>query len=236
MYRLIYIFPVDAFARLIPKVCILVIWIVIFWHYLMDFSIMVGDKGNVIAYPQRWTSPKILSINDNGFGVAIFHKSLNNNKYTNTYNQIELAIITTFVSITTGENYDLANAELAESNTLQWYKVYFSGIVVINLFCLIPVLIERFEKAYSLTNDARLKKHIDIQTNAIIASFIMLDIDTNQRNFFHQKQHLSRAIKCKSMNIGPVHIIYGFKFVCKWQLIHDSCITKENTSIHQQTN
>ena len=84
---------------------------------------------------------------------------------------------------------------------------------MINLFCLIPVSIERLEKAYSLTNDARLKKHIDIQTNAIIASFIMLDIDTNQRNFFDQKQHLTRAIKCKSMKIGPVHIIYGLNFV-----------------------
>ena len=41
-----------AFAGYIPKVCIAVIRIVIFAHYLMDFF---GNEGNVIAH-SKWTS------------------------------------------------------------------------------------------------------------------------------------------------------------------------------------
>lgn len=108
---------------------------------------------------------------------------------------------------------------------------------MIDLFC---ALIERFEKGCSLTNDIRLKKYIGIQTHAIIASFIKLDIDTNPRNFFHQKQDLTRAIKCKNMKIGLLDIIYGFNFVqlinCKWQLIQIDGSQKETqASINKPT-
>ena len=116
------------------------------------------------------------------FGVAIFENSLNSDGFANTYSQIGFSVITTFVCITTGENYDdLVNADLDDEYTPQWYKIYFFIIIMINLFCVIPALIERFEKAYSLINNARFQKQIDIKTNAIIASFIMLDIDGNEQ-------------------------------------------------------
>ena len=81
----------------------------------MDFLTIFDDKGNVIVQ-HKWTSPKTTSISDNGFGVEMFQKSLYSQEYTNTYNQIKLSIITTFVSIAKNKNYDLINAELDEGH------------------------------------------------------------------------------------------------------------------------
>ena len=70
MCSLIYIFPVVAFDGYIAKLCIAVIRIVTFVHYLMDFWEIFDHEGNVIGHCM-WTCIANDSVNkryyDNGF-------------------------------------------------------------------------------------------------------------------------------------------------------------------------
>ena len=67
-------------------------------------------------------------------GVAIFQNSLNVNSTTNQMTDIGYAIITTFVFITSGENYnDLVNANLNDKYTSDYYKIYFFIIIMVNI-------------------------------------------------------------------------------------------------------
>ena len=150
------------------------------------------------------------------FGVAIFEKSLNSDATTNNFSDIGFAIVSIFVFITTGENYnDLVNTELDTQYTSNYYKIYFFIIIIINLFCFIPALIERFEKAYGVVNQMRHKRKRETRITAIIASFIMLDIDENQLlsknqfdRLFRWKDltsfyiYLSKTQKCDSADLS----------------------------------
>ena len=115
-------------------------------------------------------------------GSALFSQYLNSDQAINNYSQITRSLVTTFTYITTGENYNdlittIVNEELENTNSL---LSYFYIIIIINMFCLIPVLIFRFDSAYSKIGQILNERMLQIQKNAIVTSFIVLNVDNNQ--------------------------------------------------------
>ena len=81
----------------------------------------------------------------------------------------------------TGENYNnLVTTVVNSENHDGWVLLYFFLIIVINLFCVVPLLILRFDGAYSQIGKLQREKAKQARTNAMIASFIMLDANVSK--------------------------------------------------------
>ena len=89
-----------------------------------------------------------------------------------------------FTYLTTGENYNdlVTNLINNERNTTVSLilPVYYFITIGISFFCVIPVIIVRFEGLYHESEHKRFNKTIETKSNAIIASFIILDIDNSE--------------------------------------------------------
>ena len=109
-------------------------------------------------------------------GMALFQESLNIDTPINNYSQFLRSVVTTFLYITTGENYpDLVPSVQKNPVSL----VYFFTIVLINMLCVVPLLILRFQASYYDLTQLRMKIKTENAINCICAAFIMLDIDSS---------------------------------------------------------
>ncbi|ETO04562.1 hypothetical protein RFI_32836, partial [Reticulomyxa filosa] len=153
---------------------------------LQDFVFAIQKAGDVLLL---WFCLLVVVA---CLGMALFMRTLNTTQSVNNYSQLSRALVTTFVFITTGENYtSLIYGDEQGSVTLV-ILLYFLIVVVIGLFCLIPMVINRFQQSYQ---DARVAFEHSLgerKTNALVAAFVMLDIDQNGTISRQEFQNLIR--------------------------------------------
>ena len=72
-------------------------------------------------------------------GIGLFKDALNIDSSINNYSQLSRALVTSFVFITTGENYnDLVAQIITDYENSQVLLVYFFVAIVFAMFCLVP--------------------------------------------------------------------------------------------------
>jgi len=109
------------------------------------------------------------------FGLLIYRTEINTEDISSSYNDISEATITTFVFMSTGENYEsivYPALGLGKPHIFYFIMLFFIGAV-----CLVPLFIHRFEVAYRNEARERRGKTRDKRQNAIVAAFILLDVN-----------------------------------------------------------
>ncbi len=133
------------------------------------------------------------------FGVSLFGKTVNNNQSSaDSFKTIKEAVITSFVYISTSENYDdivYATMDSKYYKNKSWIilaNVIFICIifVIFGLFIFIPMIIHKFEEAFSEKKILSESKNNNRKMNAIIAAFIMLDMNGDMGIDMDEFQHL----------------------------------------------
>eukprot|EP01083_Nonionella_stella_P200895 735311_1 len=143
------------------------------------------------------------------FGQAIFCGILNPDSSTDTFTSTTRSWITSFVFVSTGENYNdvvyhaLGKGDESESPNLQSVlgngqiasgNLFFFLIVsVIGLYFFIPIIIRKFELAFDHSRDSRRDKTMKAKINALIAAFIMLDMNDDGSIDVNEFQYLVHA-------------------------------------------
>ena len=88
--------------------------------------------------------------------------------------------------MSTGENYnDLVTTVIndidKDDNRFKLIVAgYYFVIIFVSFFCIIPLIIVRFENLYHSSEERWYNQTIEMKTNAILASFILIDIDKNE--------------------------------------------------------
>ncbi len=132
------------------------------------------------------------------FGVSLFGKTVNQNASADSFRSIKEAFITSFVYISTSENYDdivyatIASEYYQNANWIILANVICICIifVIFGLFVFIPMIIHKFEEAFSEKKIHRESEHNNEKMNAIIAAFIMLDMNGDMGIDMDEFQHL----------------------------------------------
>eukprot|EP01084_Bolivina_argentea_P246427 412414_1 len=118
---------------------------------------------------------------------------------TNGFNSISYALITAFVFISTAENYSMIyNIFDSDYYSKSPYSLLLINALsfllicgLLGLFCFIPMIIHRFEEAFSECEMKQKRRDHYRKTNCIIASFIMLDMNNDMTI---DKQELKQLI------------------------------------------
>ena len=132
-------------------------------------------------------------------GVSLFGEHVNEDLSSDSFRSIQNAFITSFVYISTSENYDdIVYATMDTdyyANKKHWIilaNVIFICIlfVVLGLFIFIPMIIHKFEEAFSEKKILQEAANTNEKMNAIIAAFIMLDMNGDMGIDMDEFQHL----------------------------------------------
>eukprot|EP01083_Nonionella_stella_P239003 837014_1 len=132
------------------------------------------------------------------FGISLFGETVNYAQTADSFRSIRQAFITSFVYISTSENYDdIVYATIASDYYTKEHWIILATVVlicilfvVLGLFIFIPMIIHKFEEGFSemkILTESSLQNE---KMNAIIAAFIMLDMNGDMGIDMDEFQHL----------------------------------------------
>ncbi|ETO22581.1 hypothetical protein RFI_14613 [Reticulomyxa filosa] len=125
-------------------------------------------------------------------GVALLRKAINADKLTNNFVELAPALLTSFAFVTTGENYpDLIYGEKSGRPTLE-ILLYSMTLVVIGLFVLIPIVINRFQESFGQSREFYEEKMETQKNEALEATFLMIDTNGDKKIFKKEMYNLVR--------------------------------------------
>ena len=132
------------------------------------------------------------------FGVSLFGETVNVEQSADSFKSIQQAFITSFVYISTSENYDdivYSTIDAPYYKKKSWIilanAIFISILfVVLGLFIFIPMIIHKFEEAFSEKKILAENENNNQKMNAIIAAFIMLDMNGDMGIDMDEFQHL----------------------------------------------
>eukprot|EP01083_Nonionella_stella_P165658 551634_1 len=116
--------------------------------------------------------------------MSLFSDRVNYLSFADSFESINNAFITGFVFISTSENYAIMYDIFESEYYSDSHWVVLGNVVVVTIFfammgmfCWIPMIIDKFEQAFEESNMHHDQKHTMRKTNAIIASFVLLDFN-----------------------------------------------------------
>eukprot|EP01083_Nonionella_stella_P015704 43936_1 len=118
------------------------------------------------------------------FTMTLFRDLVHEDSFVDSFESTRSAFITAFVFITTQENYSIMydvfhSAYYATSHwmVLGYIVTCSIAFAMMGMFYWIPMIIDQFEQYFEESNMHKDKKMKQRKTNAIIASFVMLDLN-----------------------------------------------------------
>ena len=108
-------------------------------------------------------------------GTILFRSALNTTGPQSSFNNFVRAITTSFVYISTGENYtDLVYPTYEES---EWYILYFIVFTVVGLFFVLAMVIGMFQDGFKQQRIKQQREEQLFNRVGTVAAFILMDLD-----------------------------------------------------------
>eukprot|EP00808_Paulinella_micropora_P005477 g67589.t1 len=108
-------------------------------------------------------------------GLALFRDFINTEDAVNNFTTFAVSLVTSFVYISTGENYnDLVYPAMAQSAV---YLLWFFVFTVMGMFFVVGIVIEAFTDAFNGLQTEDLKHNYIFSRTGAVSAFALLDLD-----------------------------------------------------------
>ena len=108
------------------------------------------------------------------YGMILLAETVNKDKIESSYQNIIRSTTTSFVFLTTGENYAEVVYEAIKENP--YYLIYYLTLVVIGMLIVIPVIIQRFQETFNESYVKSVEYKLYMKKRALFAGFTIIDV------------------------------------------------------------
>jgi hypothetical protein len=134
--------------------------------------------------------------------VTLFRSTINSMQINSGFNNIVRAMTTCFVFVSTAENYSQVQYPAMQLNPL--YGIFFAFLILIGVFCVLGIVISRFQSAFARQRNAMLSYKRVFTRTGMIAAFILLDSDEDSYVSVVDVQNTIRKI-CPNLSLDHIN-------------------------------
>jgi two pore calcium channel protein, plant len=137
-------------------------------------------------------------------GVILFRRILDTNGPQSSYTNFIRALTTTFVYVSTGENFtELIYPTFQQS---PWYIIYWVVFALLGIFFVLAMVIGQFQHAFETQRDLRDTKSDMYKFSGMMAAFMLIDIDSSGELDSDEMESFLRALRPKMSKIQLARI------------------------------